>query len=94
MLSQHQIKGSFSPATEFKATMLYHLSAGQSKRMRAYGAVNPQWRDANRSSRRLRPAGMYRLVYALPQSEHNFEFIYNPVTEDLCRLILRMRQRG
>jgi thiol-disulfide isomerase/thioredoxin len=73
--SQHQIKGTFSPATEFKATMLYQLSAGN-ETYTSYGSVNQQGVmqiDLDTSM----PVGVYKLVYALPQSDHNFEFIYN-----------------
>ena len=73
-ISQQQIKGVFSPAGEFKATMLYQLSAGNATYV-SYGSVNAQGEmqiDLNASV----PAGIYKLVYALPQSEHNFEFIY------------------
>ena len=73
--SQHQIKGTFSPVTEFKATMLYQLSAGNVSYV-SYGSVNENGEmqidlDASIS------AGVYKLVYALPQADHNFEFIYN-----------------
>jgi len=75
VLSQHQIKGSFSPATEFKATMLYQLSAGNAT-YTSYATVNQQGEMQIMLDTSVSP-GMYRLVYALPQSEHNFEFIYN-----------------
>ena len=73
--SQHQIKGSFSPPSEFKATMLYQLSAGDAT-YKNYGTVNEQGAMRIELDASVSP-GMYRLVYALPQSEHNFEFIYN-----------------
>ena len=73
--SQHQLKGVFSPANEFKATMLYHLSEGNATYM-SYGTVNPQGEmkiELDASA----PSGIYKLVYALPQADHNFEFIYD-----------------
>jgi thiol-disulfide isomerase/thioredoxin len=73
--SQHQITGSFSPPSKFKSTMLYHLSAGDAT-YTSYGTVDEQGAmqiDLDAAA----PTGMYRVVYALPQSEHNFEFIYN-----------------
>lgn len=73
--SQHQITGVFSPAGEFKATMLYHLSEGNATYM-SYGTVNPQGEmkiELDASA----PSGIYKLVYALPQADHNFEFIYD-----------------
>ena len=73
-VSQQQIKGVFSPASEFKATMLYQLSAGNATYV-SYGSVNADGEmqiDLGASV----TAGLYKLVYALPQSEHNFEFIY------------------
>jgi thiol-disulfide isomerase/thioredoxin len=74
-MAQQQVKGVFSPASKFKATMLYQLSAGNATYV-SYGSVNAQGEmqiDLGASV----PAGLYKLVYALPQSEHNFEFIYN-----------------
>ena len=64
--SQHQIKGTFSPATEFKATMLYHLSAGQCElyyvRMEPCNPNGVVQIDLE-ASMLLR--AVYRLVYAL-----------------------------
>lgn len=74
-VAQHQIKGVFSPANAFKTTMLYHLSEGKTNYV-AYGAVNPNG-EMQIELEASAPAGMYRLVYALPQSENNFEFIYS-----------------
>lgn len=73
-ITQHQIKGVFSPANTFKASMLYQLSAGKASYL-SYGTVSSDGElqiDLDESV----PAGLYRLVYALPQSENNFEFIY------------------
>ena len=70
-----QIKGVFSPANAFKTTILYHLSEGKTNYV-AYGAVNPNG-EMQIELEASAPAGMYRLVYALPQSENNFEFIYS-----------------
>lgn len=55
--------------------MLYHLSEGKTNYV-AYGAVNPNG-EMQIELEASAPAGMYRLVYALPQSENNFEFIYS-----------------
>ena len=74
-LSQHQIMGTFSPATDFKTTMLYQLSAGNLS-YKSYGAVNELGHMKIDLDTSITP-GMYKLVYALPQSDHNFEFIYN-----------------
>lgn len=74
-VAQHQIKDVFSPANAFKTTMLYHLSEGKTNYV-AYGAVNPNG-EMQIELEASAPAGMYRLVYALPQSENNFEFIYS-----------------
>ena len=73
--SQHQLKGVFSPANEFKATMLYHLSEGNATYM-SYGTVNPQG-ELQIELEASAPSGIYKLVYALPQADHNFEFIYD-----------------
>ena len=73
--SQLQIKGTFSPPNEFKTTMLYHLSGGSSDYV-SYGTVNAQG-DMQIELGASVPSGIYRLVYALPQADHNFEFIYD-----------------
>ena len=73
--AQHQIKGVFSPANAFKATMLYHLTEGKTNYV-SYGVVNTNG-EMQIELEASAPAGMYRLVYALPQSENNFEFIYS-----------------
>ena len=70
-----QIKGVFSPATAFKTTIVYHLSEGKTNYV-SYGVVNTNG-EMQIELEASAPAGMYRLVYALPQSENNFEFIYS-----------------
>jgi thiol-disulfide isomerase/thioredoxin len=70
-----QIKGVFSPANAFKTTILYHLSEGKTNYV-SYGVVNTNG-EMQIELEASAPAGMYRLVYALPQSENNFEFIYS-----------------
>lgn len=79
-LTQQQIKGVFSPPNSFKAIMLYHLSEGDANYVN-YGTVNTKGEMQIVLDATV-PKGLYRLVYALPQSEHNFEFIYTG-TEDI-----------
>lgn len=75
MLGQHTISGSFSPAEEFSYVLLYRATPsktdyiGQAK-LSDDGAFSIEL-DANQ------PPGIYKIVYAIPQEENNFNLIYN-----------------
>ncbi|CDF77835.1 thiol-disulfide oxidoreductase [Formosa agariphila KMM 3901] len=74
LLAQHKISGTFSPADQFKAAILYKLEPSNSLYIDNADIVNGHFElnlDAS-----LKP-GMYQLVYALPQDQYNFNFIYN-----------------
>ncbi|WP_066223310.1 TlpA family protein disulfide reductase [Formosa haliotis] len=74
MLAQHKISGTFTPAASYKAAILYKLNPSNNEYISNADIVNGQFEldlDAT-----LKP-GMYRIVYALPQEQYNFNFIYN-----------------
>ena len=73
--AQHSIKGTFSPAEDYNYAILYkitptHTAYIADTRIDAEGNFEIQL-DSTISQ------GVYRLVYALPQEEFNFDIIYN-----------------
>jgi thiol-disulfide isomerase/thioredoxin len=75
MLGQHTIKGAFSPAKEYEWAILYKVTPTtsiyvQNKTMDDSG--NFTFVMDSTMTR-----GIYRIVYALPQEEYNFDLIYN-----------------
>ena len=75
LLAQHSIKGAFTPADEFEFVILYKVTPKTS----IY--VNNAEIDAEGKFEfeldSTITKGMYRIVYALPQDEYNFDLIYN-----------------
>ena len=74
-IAQHTIKGTFSPANEFKFALLYKVTPMTSVYIKNC-EVNEEGRFTFEMDSTL-TEGMYRIVYALPQEEHNFDIIYN-----------------
>ncbi|MDW5290849.1 TlpA disulfide reductase family protein [Formosa sp. PL04] len=74
MLAQHKISGTFTPAASFKAAILYKLDSSKNDYINNADIVNGNFEIPLDAS--LKP-GMYRIVYALPQEQYNFNFIYN-----------------
>lgn len=75
MFSQHSIEGVFTPAEKFSFAMLYKSSPTSTEYVnrgvvQSDGSFKIQM-EANA------PAGIYKIVYALPQEENNFDFIYS-----------------
>ena len=74
-MAQNTIKGTFSPAEEFKFAFLYKVTPTTSL------FVNNADVDEDGSFTitldSTATKGMYRIVYAQPQDEYNFDFIYN-----------------
>ncbi len=75
MLSQQSVKGTFSPASNFTYAFLYKaspttLSYLDRDKIAEDGSFNIQL-DSTMT------AGMYKIVYGVPQEENNFDFIYN-----------------
>ncbi|WP_159022292.1 TlpA disulfide reductase family protein [Formosa sp. L2A11] len=74
LLAQHKISGTFSPADQFKAAILYKLEPSKNIYIANTKIINGHFEmDLDASQK----PGMYRIVYALPQDQYNFDFIYN-----------------
>ena len=75
VLAQHTIKGNFSPASDYEFAILYKVLPTTSMYI-----ANTQIDEKGDFEFQLDSsvsAGMFRLVYALPQEEFNFDIIYN-----------------
>ena len=72
---QNSIKGTFMPAEEYKFVILYKVTPSTS-----IYTTNSQIETDGKFEFKLDSTatkGIYRVVYALPQEEHNFDFVYN-----------------
>ncbi|MBP1840429.1 TlpA family protein disulfide reductase [Formosa algae] len=74
VFAQHKISGTFSPAKQFKAALLYKLEPAKTVYINNTTIVDGRFEMLLDAS--VKP-GMYRIVYALPQDQYNFDFIYN-----------------
>ncbi|TBN00239.1 TlpA family protein disulfide reductase [Hyunsoonleella flava] len=74
-LAQHSIKGTFSPPGEFEIALLYKVEPTHSN----YVTNAPIAADGSFEIKldSTVPKGMYRITYAVPQEEYNFDVIYN-----------------
>ena len=75
LLAQHTIKGMFSPAKDYKVALLYKVTPTLSEYI-----SNAEVQKDGSFQFQLDPAatsGMYRIVYAVPQEDYNFDVIYN-----------------
>lgn len=74
LMAQHTIKGTFSPAKDYNYALLYKVTPTSNDYI-----SNAEIKEGkfvfNLDSTVTK--GMYRLVYALPQEEYNFDIIYN-----------------
>ncbi|MEN3323925.1 TlpA disulfide reductase family protein [Mariniflexile soesokkakense] len=75
LLAQHAIKGVFSPAKDYKVVLLYKVTPTVSEyianaEVQKDGSFLFQL-DASATT------GIYRVVYAVPQEDFNFDVIYN-----------------
>lgn len=75
LMAQHTIEGTFSPAEDFTYAFLYKSDAMGSVYVDR-GKVDESGHfkidlDSTNSS------GIYKIVYGVPQEEHNFDLIYN-----------------
>ena len=73
--AQHQIHATFSPKEDFDTAILYKITP-QNLIYTAHAKMDPEGQfhiplDSTAT------AGMYRLVYALPQELYNFDLLYN-----------------
>jgi hypothetical protein len=73
-VAQHSMKGTFSPVEDFENVILYKVTPTASLYV-AHTTINQGELEILLDS--TITAGMYRLVYALPQEEFNFDIIYN-----------------
>lgn len=75
LLGQHTIKGVFSPPEEFKFALLYKVTPTISVYVK-----NAEIKKDGKFTIKLdstNTKGIYRLVYAIPQEDYNFDIIYN-----------------
>lgn len=71
--AQHTISGTFSPAEDYTWLIAYHLKPGAQD----YVADGPiKEGKFELSFAENSPAGTYRLVYAIPQEEYNFDVFF------------------
>lgn len=72
---QHSIKGKFNPPGEFKVALLYRVEALHSSYVTNAPIASDGTFKVVLDSTAVK--GMYRITYALPQEEYNFDVIYN-----------------
>ncbi|WP_299548182.1 TlpA disulfide reductase family protein [Seonamhaeicola sp.] len=73
--AQHTIKGTFTPAEDYKVAILYRVTPTVSEYI-----TNAEIKSDGSFEMKLDSTatkGMYRLVYAIPQEDYNFDIIYN-----------------
>lgn len=75
MLAQHSIKGTFSPAKDYEWAILYKVTPTTSVYVQNT-TLNKEGKFEIKLDSTI-TEGIYRLVYALPQEEFNFDIIYN-----------------
>ncbi len=74
LFAQHSIKVTFSPAKDFTWAILYKNSPGSHKYI-AQGKIKNGVAVFNLDKKAEK--GIYKIVYAVPQEEYNFDIIYN-----------------
>lgn len=75
MLAQHRISGTFSPASDYTYAFLYKSTpAGPAYMDRAELTEDGHFEILMDSSV---TSGIYKIVYATPPEEFNFDFMYN-----------------
>lgn len=75
LLAQHTIKGKFYPAKDYNVALLYKVTPTLSE----YISNSEVKKDGSFQFQLDSTAtkGMYRVVYAVPQEDYNFDIIYN-----------------
>ncbi|WP_223154587.1 TlpA family protein disulfide reductase [Aestuariibaculum sediminum] len=74
-MAQHTIKGVFSPPEEFRVAVLYKVTPTISEYI-THAQVDEKGRfEISLDSTVTK--GMYRIVYAIPEEDYNFDIIYN-----------------
>jgi thiol-disulfide isomerase/thioredoxin len=75
LTAQHKITGVFSPAKEFTYAFLYHATpTGTNYMDRSKVGLDGSFSIALDSTA---TPGIYKIVYAVPPEDNNFDFIYN-----------------
>lgn len=75
LLAQHTIKGVFSPANNYNVALLYRVTPTLSEYV-----TNTKFKPDGSFEFKLDSTakkGVYRLVYAIPQEDYNFDIIYS-----------------
>lgn len=75
LLAQHTIKGVFSPPEDFKFVFLYKVNPEMSVYVKNAEIKKDGSYTISLDSTNTK--GIYRLVYAIPQEDYNFDIIYN-----------------
>lgn len=75
LFAQHSVKGTFSPAEQFKFAFLYRVTAETSLFVANADVDKNGAFELKLDSTKAIIPGTYRLVYAQPQDEYNFDFI-------------------
>lgn len=78
--AQHTIKGTFTPAEDYNVVLLYKVTPTVSEYITNAEIDAEGYFEIELDSTATK--GMYRLVYAIPQEDYNFDVIYNS-TEDI-----------
>ncbi len=75
LLAQHTISGVFSPAKDYKVALLYKVTPTVSE----YISNTEVQKDGSFQFHldSAASSGMYRIVYAVPQEDYNFDVIFN-----------------
>lgn len=76
LIAQHNIKGTFSPAKEYNFALLYKVTPTVSEYI-SNAEIDPETGGFEFQLDSTRTKGMYRVVYAIPQEDYNFDIIYN-----------------
>lgn len=74
LLAQHTISGTFSPTDQYNYALLYKVTPNSNTYVSNAEIKNGKFSFELDSTV---TKGMYRLVYALPQDDYNFDIIYN-----------------
>jgi len=75
LIAQHSIKGKFTPAKDYKFALLYKVTP----QVATY-VNNAEINENGTFEFKLDStitAGVYKLVYAIPQEDYNFDIIYS-----------------
>ncbi len=75
ILAQNTIKGTFTPAEQFKFAFLYQVTADTS--IFVDNADIAEDGSFVFNLKNTQAPGTYRIVYAQPQDQYNFDFLYN-----------------